>query len=206
MPFFRLLLIATSLSLSTGGLMAATSQNEGLLAREEASAPAGTTMVGTIEASPPPASEAVNSRETASVVARPSAGNKPASSHAPFRTSPYSRSYQAVRQSHDELVRSMQVRRDALHKQMQQRRDETARERTALAKQRPGPVAARSLQEQKQRNWQQQAKIVACQKKHEAEIAAFRQEMEARINDGIDAIGGPGYAYPYGSNMYPGRY
>ncbi len=171
-------------------------------------------MVETIEASPPPASEAVNSRETASIVAQPSAGNKPpASSHAPFRTNPYSRSYQNARQSHDELVRSMQVRRDALHKQMQQRRDEIARERAAFAKQRPGSAAARSLQEQEQRNWQQQAKTVVRQKKREAEIMAFRQEMEARrkarearINDGINAIGRPDYAYPYGPYMYPGRY
>ncbi|WP_456379302.1 hypothetical protein [Thiolapillus sp.] len=190
MPFFRFLLITASLSLPTGGLMAAAPQNEGqlpLLVREQV---------------PAAVPEVASSTETASVAAPPSVGNKLATNQAPFQATPYSRSYQTARQSHDELIRSMQVRRDALHQQMQKRRSEIARERAALAKQRPGSVAAG----QEQRNWQQQAKMLIRQKKLEEEIMVFRHEMEARIDDGINAIGRPGYAYPYGLYMYPGRY
>ncbi len=283
MPLYRLLVITASFSLSTGGLMAATPQDEGqfqLLTREEASSlaqklssvegqererlrqaeyarlkqkaeqagyempvlavPAATPQPAPTDAAIVEAADA-NAPEVASSAATAAAADVPAPAaaatetptihpvpnQAPTRTSPYSRSYQTARQSHNELVKSMEARRDALRKQMQKRRDEIARQRSALAGQDPGSSDARQLREQAQRSRQHQMEMAARHKKHQEEMLAYQQErearrkaMEARINDSINAIGRPasppyypappwpprpGYAPPYGPYAYPGR-
>lgn len=150
-------------------------------------------------------------------------GQAPAttSSQEPAIASPYNRGYQAPRQSREELVKSMEARRDALRKQMQQRRME-------LARQRPGSRENQPLQDAGQRARRHEAEIASRQRKLEEERHARRQEMEARrkamdarINRGINAIGRrpaarpyyanpawaarPAYPYPYGPYAYPGR-
>ena len=278
MPLYRLLVITASLSLSTAGLMAAASQDEGqfqLLTREQASTlaqklssvegqererlrqaeyarlkqkaeqagyempvlaapaatPTDTSIAETADANAP---EVANSAETAAAAEAPEPATVATEtptinpvSNQPTRTSPYSRSYQAARQSHDELVKSMEARRDALRKQMQKRRGEIVRQRSALGGQGSGSSDSQQLREQGQRNRQHQMEMAARHKKHQEEMLAYQQErearrkaMEARINDSINAIGRPasplyypappwpprpGYAHPYGPYAYPGR-
>ncbi len=283
MPHYRLLVITASLSLSTGGLMAAASQHEDqfqLLTREEASSlaqklssmegqererlrqaeytrlkqkaeqagyempvlavpaatpqptPADAAIVETVDANESEVANGTAATAAADVPEPAAAATEtsaihPAPNQAPARTSPYSRSYQAARQSHNELVKSMEARRDALRKQMQKRRDAIARQQSALAGQDRSSSDARQLREQAQRNRQQQMEMAARHKKRQEEMLAYQQErearrkaMEARINASINAIGRPvpppyypappwpprpGYAHPYGPYAYPGR-
>ncbi len=146
----------------------------------------------------------------------PAASAPPAPAAAP--ASPFVQDYQTIRQSHDELVKSMEARRDALRAQMEKRREAMARERDAIAKQHMSPGENRLLQDQEQRTREHEAEMAARQKKHEEEMAtrqkqmeeerqahiqemeAHRKAMEARINSGINAIGRPA-ARPY----YPPR-
>ncbi|WP_457665436.1 hypothetical protein [Thiolapillus sp.] len=152
----------------------------------------------------PPADEA--SVQTPAPAAPPAPAAEPAS--------PFVQDYQTIRQSHDELVKSMESRRDALRAQMEKRREEMARQRDAIIKRHMSPDESRLLQEQEGRTREHEAEMAARQKKHEEEMAARekqleeerlahiqemearRKAMEARINSGINAIGRP-VARPY---------
>ncbi|WP_456412020.1 OmpH family outer membrane protein [Thiolapillus sp.] len=202
MPRFRLLVLSASLFLSSGCLLA--------VAPTPQPASADTATAKVIETDAPAAMETLATTSSAPT-------DQPPAMEAP----PYNRSYQAARQSHDELVKSMQARRDALRKQMEKRRDEIARKRAEFARQRHGALANQPLQQQRQEE------LATRQKKLEEQKLAFQQEMEARrkamearINRGINAIGRsnpapyypaparpphPGYIYPYGSYAPPGR-
>lgn len=190
-------------------------------------------MSGHAEAAAPvsPAIEAPAPPVAANATAAEAPPPAPADATSPATTAavPYGHDYQSIRHSHDELVKSMEARRDVLRAQMQKRREGMARQRVEMTKQRLGPAESQHLQEMAQRNKEHEAEIAARQKQHEEEMQAHMKEvedrrkaMEARINSGINAIGRrpyarrpyypgaawaprPGYAYPYGPYAYPHR-
>jgi hypothetical protein len=165
-------------------------------ARQAAEPPA------TTEEKTSPATE--TAAETANAAAQPDAEAQPVT-EPPAAT--YAGQYQGIRRSHEELLKSMKARRDALREQMRKRREEMAR--------RHGSTPASEMEEQRQ------AEIAARQKQHEEEMLAHREEMEARrkamearINNAINGIGRPPAPYyfpayrPYGAYApygYPER-
>jgi len=132
---------------------------------------------------------------------------------------PVVKDYQNIRQSHDELVKSMEARRDALRAQMQKRREEIARERTAMAKRHMTPEASQRYEAQEADMAARQKQIEEQKQARIREMEARRKAMEARINSGINAIGRPAarpyyppragwaprYGYPYAPYGYPRR-